>query len=76
MALDIYLQRSAIETAGIFNPDTVDDLLNAMVLNPTPGNLQEAYRRTQLEWVVMLILTIQIMHRQFIQGHAPCFIDN
>lgn len=71
--LDKYLDRAALERSGMFNPDTVDDLLNALIVFPTPQNLTEGYRRMQLEWVLMLVLSIQILHHQFIELQADCF---
>lgn len=72
-ALDKYLNPAALERAGVFRPDTVRALLDVLVQFPLPQNLQQGYRRMQLEWVLMLVLSIQILHHQFIDKQAACF---
>jgi hypothetical protein len=38
-----------------------------------PTNMDEYYQLMKLEWVLMLVLTVQILHSQFVRKQAPCF---
>ncbi|WP_455202912.1 asparagine synthase (glutamine-hydrolyzing) [Kaarinaea lacus] len=72
-ALDAYLSESKLKEAGIFNPQTVKQRLQQLIAMDTPSNIDEYHRMMKLEWVLFLVLTIQILHELFIKRQARCF---
>jgi asparagine synthase (glutamine-hydrolysing) len=73
-----YLQRFLSEAklleAGIFNPQTVKQRLDQLLSLPVPNTVSEHYQAMKLEWVLFLVLTIQILHDLFINKTARCFL--
>jgi len=71
--LDRYLSQSAIEKVGIFNWTRVAIMLEQIIAMNEAATVDEDYALMKLEWGLMLVLTVQILHWLFIQKHAPCF---
>ncbi len=72
--LEPYLAPEVLAESGLFQPDAVRALL-ARQGEPLPDEPNAHYRRMREEWLLMLVLSIQILTRQFIAKEAPCFID-
>lgn len=70
--LDPYLSTEAINDAGIFNAKKVKEIIN-LLLNSQACNADEYYMLMKWEWITMLVLSMQILHQQFILKKAPCF---
>lgn len=72
-----YLQRfmseAKLKEAAIFNSQTVKQRLNQLLSRPAPATASEHYQTMKLEWVLFLVLTIQILHELFIKKTARCF---
>ena len=73
--LDRYLSAQKLEESGLFNPGTVNSLINDLVYSPLPSDLDSYYRNTQKEWVLMLVLSTQMLFQLFVAKEAPCFHD-
>ncbi|MGD8573026.1 MAG: asparagine synthase (glutamine-hydrolyzing), partial [Gammaproteobacteria bacterium] len=71
--LDRYLSEAKLLEAGIFNPQTVKQNLEHLLSLPAPNTVPEYYEVMKLEWILFLVLTIQILHELFIKQTAPCF---
>lgn len=69
----VYLDAAALRASGIFEPQRVHSLWQWLMAQPEPQNGEHYYQVMQREWVLMLVLSVQIMHRQFVQRAAPCF---
>ena len=39
----------------------------------TVESMEEYYRVMKLEWVLLMVLSVQILHHLFVEEHAPCF---
>lgn len=65
-----YLSPEAINKTGIFNPLTVDRYYHELLHADTPKNLSQYYYTMKREWILMLVLSIQIMHEQFIAPYT------
>ncbi len=72
-SLEPYLSNAALEESNIFNPEQVKKLYQRLVDSKAPDDLDSYYRVMQLEWVLLLVLTVQILYSQFIKKQAPCF---
>lgn len=72
-ALHPYLSAEALRDAGIFDPGKVKELLADLLAANTPSNINEYYYVMKLEWVMMLVLTVQILHTQFVRKQGACF---
>jgi asparagine synthase (glutamine-hydrolysing) len=73
--LQRYLSEAQLLDAGIFNPQTVKHKLEQLLNMPAPKTAAEYYSAMKLEWVLFLVLTIQILHDLFIKKSAPCFVQ-
>ncbi len=73
--LSPYLSETKVREAGIFNPQTVTQLLEQLVSLPAPETMDEYYRVMKLEWALFSVLTVQILHVLFINKTARCFTD-
>ena len=71
--LDRYLSAPALENSGIFDPAHVQKLYKQLLTAGSPRDSNEHYRVMKLEWVMMLVLTVQILHVQFVRKQSACF---
>ncbi len=71
--LDDYLSADALRASGMFEPRRVRELLAILLAYPQPRTMNDTYRMMQLEWILMLVLSVQILHKQFGQRQAACF---
>lgn len=72
-ALDDILSPAALKATGIFNPARVAALLQRIRNTPAPGTMDEYFSLMKVEWVLMLVLTTQMLKSQFIDKRAACF---
>jgi asparagine synthase (glutamine-hydrolysing) len=73
--LDRYLCEAALEDSGIFDPARVQSRYKQLLAAETPRDGHEYYRVMKLEWIMMLVLTVQILHVQFVRKQAACFSE-
>lgn len=69
--LEPYLSPAALRRTGIFTPATVEHYRQQMLASGKPTTLDEYYRVMKLEWILMLVLTVQMLDEQFVQGQRP-----
>ena len=68
--LDKYLSSGALQKTGIFNAGRVRELLEILLAYPPARTKNEIFRIMQLEWILMLVLSVQILHAQFVGDGA------
>jgi asparagine synthase (glutamine-hydrolysing) len=73
--MDRYLSTAALEDCGMFVPARVHSLYKQLLASDTPRDGNAYYRVMKLEWVLMSVLTVQILHMQFVRKQAACFGD-
>jgi len=71
--IDAYYSRNAVEQAAVFNPDRVQALWQQMLTSELPQSMNQFYQQMRLEWVLMIILSVQILHRLFISNGSAHF---
>ncbi|MCI0507953.1 MAG: asparagine synthase C-terminal domain-containing protein, partial [Gammaproteobacteria bacterium] len=71
--LNSYLCDDALVKAGIFDVNAVHEMLDEITSRPAPRTNDDYYSLMKLEWGLMIVLTVQILHSLFIQKKAPCF---
>ncbi len=71
--LDRYFSIEALKFSGIFDPARVQNRYKQLLAFGPPEDGHQYYRMMKLEWILMLVLTVQILHEQYIQKRAPCF---
>ena len=72
-ALDAYMSKAAIEKAGVFDAQQVLDMVDEITQLPAPQSFDDYYSLMKLEWSLMIVLTVQILHWLYVEKHAPCF---
>lgn len=70
-----YLSEEALDKVGIFDANEVHNMLNQISSLPAPRNNDDYYSLMKLEWGLMIVLTVQILHFLFVEKQAPCFKD-
>lgn len=68
-----YLSRDALREVGIFEPGRVISMLSQLGACGRPQDTDTQYRVMRLEWILMAVLSVQILHRQFVGKEAACF---
>jgi asparagine synthetase B (glutamine-hydrolysing) len=71
--LEPYLGADAIRDAGIFNVARVNELRARILATKTPNNMNDYHHLMKLEWIMTLVLTIQMLHRQYVRKEGACF---
>jgi len=71
--LDRYFSTEALKDSKIFDPARVQSRYRQLLAFGKPEDGHQYYRMMKLEWILMLVLTVQIMHAQFVRKEAPCF---
>ena len=71
--LDTYLSKQALLEAGVFDPTHVQALRARIVQAKAPTDMNSYYALMKLEWIMMLVLTVQMLHTQFIKKRGACF---
>ena len=73
VALQKYMSSEKIEKAGIFEAEAVREMLDEISSLPEPVSIDDYYYLMKLEWGLMIVLTVQILHVLFVEKQAPCF---
>ncbi len=71
--LEPYLSRQALNDAGVFDPGHVHALRTRIEQAQTPTDMSSYYALMKLEWIMMLVLTVQMLHSQYIDKRGACF---
>ena len=71
--LSTYLSPEALSKTGYFNVDSVQSFIRKISAYPQPGNPNEFYELMKLEWGLMIVLSVQILHRYFVEKQGACF---
>ena len=71
--LEPYLSRQALQDAGVFNPEHVQALRARIEQAQAPTDMNSYYALMKLEWIMMLVLTVQMLHTQYIAKRGACF---
>jgi asparagine synthase (glutamine-hydrolysing) len=71
--LEPYFSKQALEKTAVFNSERVIELYEQLLAQSKPADMNEYYRVMRLEWILMTVLSIQILHKLFIEKSAPCF---
>lgn len=68
-----YLSTQALEESGIFRPAEVQRIWHTLLEITPPKTMDDYYHIMRLEWVLTLVLSIQILYSQFVKKNAICF---
>lgn len=68
-----YLSPAAIREVGIFEPGRVAAMLRQLGDCAQPHDMDAHYRVMRLEWMLMAVLTVQILYGLFVGKEADCF---
>jgi len=71
--IENYIQGEAVVDAGVFNPERVKQLWQQMMDSDMPQNMDQWYQMMRLEWVLMIVLSVQILHNCFINKSGRAF---
>jgi len=71
--LQPYLSEQALAETGLFKYEQVQNIVSALQSAPAEPDMNAYYHIMKNEWLIMLVLSIQIMHKQFIKQTAACF---
>ena len=73
--LTAYMSEPALEQAGIFSPAVVAGLYHRLAAYPPPKSMDDEYCIMKLEWTLMTVLSVQVLHRLFVLGEAEVLRD-
>ncbi len=65
--IDKYISTEALNRSEIFNPVTVRDIYNKLLDMSKPGDMNSYYRCMRMEWVLLTVLSVQILYNLFVQ---------
>ena len=71
--LQSYISAKKIAEVGIFNADVVTEMITEIISLPAPVSNDDYYSLMKLEWGLMIVLTVQMLHVLFVEKTAPCF---
>lgn len=71
--LEPYLSESALIDAGVFNPRHITQLRSRLRDAQVPNSMESYFHTMKLEWIMMLVLTVQILHDQYVKKSGACF---
>lgn len=71
--LEPYLSQAALADSNLFDGARVHQLWEELMSTGAPVDGNAYFRMMRYEWVLMLVLTVQILHAQFVLKRAPCF---
>ena len=72
-ALSPYLSEEALLKTGLFQPEVVNDYMKVVNAYGQPQDMGQYYVVMKMEWVLLLVLSIQMLDNLFIQRQAECF---
>jgi len=71
--LSPYLSKQALEKAGFFRPAVVQAYLKAVNAYGQPQDMSQYYAVMKMEWILLLVLSIQMLHQLYVERQAACF---
>jgi asparagine synthase (glutamine-hydrolysing) len=71
--LEPFLSDVAIERCGLFRAQTVRAYLERINRYGQPQDMNQYYEVMKLEWVLLLVLSVQMLHQLFVERQAACF---
>ncbi len=74
--IESFISEQAVTKAGIFDSDAVDEMVDEIVQFATPTTFDDYHLLMKLEWSLMVVLTVQILHWLFVEKNAACFKKN
>jgi asparagine synthase (glutamine-hydrolysing) len=72
-ALAPYLSTEALEKVGLFRPEVVRTYMKTINVYGQPQDMDQYYTVMKMEWVLLLVLSIQMLHALFVERQAACF---
>ena len=72
-ALATYLSTAALKKTGLFQPETVEAYLKAVNAYGQPQDINQYYAVMKMEWILLLVLSVQMLHALFVEQQAECF---
>ena len=72
-SLNQYLSPAALKKTGFFKPELVEQYMEEVNIYGQPDDLDQYYFVLRREWVLFLVLSIQMLHTLFVEREAPCF---
>ncbi len=71
--LNKYLSPQALQKTGYFCEDTVARYLQQISETTQPETMDEYYVLMKVEWILLMVLSVQILHCLFVEREAACF---
>lgn len=71
--LDKYLSPQALQKTGYFCENTVALYLQQICEVTQVETMDEYYALMKLEWILLMVLSVQILHCLFVEREAACF---
>lgn len=68
-----YLNEASLLESGLFDPAVVAAMRRQIESEAPPTNYNAYYRVMKLEWTLLLVLSVQVLFKQFVLKAAPCF---
>ena len=68
--LSPYLSEEALKQAGMFEPAAVDAIYQRLSAYTEMRDMNDYFQVMRLEWTLMTVLSVQILHRLFVLGEA------
>lgn len=72
-ALSVYLSEESLLKAGLFRAEVVGEYMRTINRYGQPQNMREYYVVMKMEWVLLLVLSVQMLHSLFVERQAECF---
>ena len=73
LEIQSYISNASIDNVGIFSSKAVSKMTEEIIALAPPKTYDDYYSLMKLEWGLMVVLTVQILHWLFVEKNAPCF---
>lgn len=74
--IEKYFSPAALKESGIFNPIVINAMYQQLKNLRIPENMNEYYKCMKLEWILLTVLSVQMLHDLFVAKQASCFKFN
>ena len=71
--IEKFISDEPLEKCGMFDKKEVKGMCDEITRLGTPQTYDEYYSLMKLEWGLMVVLTVQILHWLFVERNAACF---
>ena len=68
-----FISTEALAKTGFFYADKVAAYLQEIAEVENVESMDAYYRVMKLEWVLLMVLSVQVLHHLFVERQAPCF---